>query len=442
MFKKIVLLIMAILLTPLAFGENVGDINGDGSINIADVVYLFKHLNDIPLDVGDLNCDNSVDIADVVYLFNNIQHWSQPVVFAKNFEIEYYDANGIPVSYNDNWSYAILTTKYGDTIYNKYCIVKEGEKPPSNLPSDIKVIYAPVKKVATLSDFQVAMLEALDDDKVRESIKGVSKYTYIRIKDYGVFSDLKPYVDSGDIVPIGSPWGTIDKEALLNISPDIVFIPWSHGYLVQDINTVKDLGLNYLVTVESNEPTFLGKAEWIKVYATLYNLCSKGNDFFQKVWKKRNELLRKTYDVDYRPKVGILYWSPYSGPWVYCGQNCYAKLVSDFRGDYAFKDIPGTSYANLDEETTLEHLQGCDVLIYMNWNSLNEPINTLEDLKKDVPQLDPIIDHAKRVYVSKYNYGYDGYVHMDLLMEDFARMIHPECFDGGDSELHYFKKLK
>ncbi len=440
MVKKILLVLLMILLTPIVFGSDVGDINGDGEVNIADVVYLFKHLNEVPVDVGDLNCDNSVDIADVVYLFNHIQKWSQPVVFATNFNIEYYNSNGFPVSYNDNWSYAILTTKYGDTIYNKYCIVKEGEKPPSNLPPDVKVIYAPVKKVATLSAIQLAMLEALDDDKVRESIRGVSTYTYTEIKDHGIFPDLKPYVDSGNIVPIGG-WWSINKDVLLNISPDIVFIPWTHSYLVQDINTVKDLGFNYLVTLESEEPSFLAKAEWAKVYATLYNLCSKGNDFFQKVWKKRNDLMRKTCDVNYFPKVGILYWSPYSGPWIPCAQNCYAKLVSDFRGDYAFKDIPGTSYANLDEETTLEHLQGCDVLIYMNWNP-NEPINTLEDLKKDVPQLDPIIDHAKRVYVSKYDYAYDGHVHMDLLMEDFARMIHPECFDGGDSELHYFIKLK
>ncbi|CAB3289132.1 Periplasmic binding protein [Methanocaldococcus lauensis] len=440
MVKKILLTFM-ILLTPAVFGENVGDINGDGSINIADVVYLFKHLRDVGIEKGDLNCDDSVDIADVVYLFNNIQQWSQPVVFAKNFEIEYYDANGNPVGYNDNWAYKIVTTKYGNAVYNKYCILRKGDKPSSNLPSDVKVIHTPVKKVATLSAIQVAMLEALNDDNVKKSIRGVSKSIYKKIKDYGVFPDLRPYIDNGNIVSIGT-WSSIDKDVLLSISPDIVFIPWTHGYLVEDINTVSDLGLNYLVTVESNEPTFLGKAEWAKVYAAFYNLDDKGNDFLQKVWKKRNDLIRITRNADYRPKVAMLYWSPYSGPWVYCAQNCYAKLVTEFKGDYMFKDIPGTSYVNLDKETTLEHLQGCEVFIYMNWNSLKEPMDTLEELKEKRPDLAPILDHAKRVYVSKYNYAYDGYVNMDLLMEDFARMIHPECFDGGDSELHYFKKLK
>jgi len=52
-----------------------GDANGDGVINIADVVYLINYLflsgpAPTPLWVGDTNCDGAVDIADVVYLIN------------------------------------------------------------------------------------------------------------------------------------------------------------------------------------------------------------------------------------------------------------------------------------------------------------------------------------------------------------------------------------
>ncbi len=52
-----------------------GDSNGDGMIDLADVVfllnYLFKNgLPPFPLNAGDANCDGVVDIADVVYLLN------------------------------------------------------------------------------------------------------------------------------------------------------------------------------------------------------------------------------------------------------------------------------------------------------------------------------------------------------------------------------------
>jgi hypothetical protein len=53
----------------------IGDANGDGVIDIADVVYLINYLfgggpAPEPLEVGDANCDGVVDIADVVYLIN------------------------------------------------------------------------------------------------------------------------------------------------------------------------------------------------------------------------------------------------------------------------------------------------------------------------------------------------------------------------------------
>ena len=52
-----------------------GDANGDGVINIADVVYLLNYLflsgsAPDPLWLGDANCDGVVNIADVVYLLN------------------------------------------------------------------------------------------------------------------------------------------------------------------------------------------------------------------------------------------------------------------------------------------------------------------------------------------------------------------------------------
>ncbi len=52
-----------------------GDVNANGVINAADVVYLINYLyiggpEPIPLETGDPNCNGLINAADVVYLIN------------------------------------------------------------------------------------------------------------------------------------------------------------------------------------------------------------------------------------------------------------------------------------------------------------------------------------------------------------------------------------
>lgn len=60
-----------------------GDANGDGVINVGDVVYLVNYLYrsgdpPIPEEAGDCNCDGIVNIGDVVYLVNYLYRNGDP----------------------------------------------------------------------------------------------------------------------------------------------------------------------------------------------------------------------------------------------------------------------------------------------------------------------------------------------------------------------------
>ncbi|UCB51528.1 MAG: FG-GAP repeat protein, partial [Candidatus Zixiibacteriota bacterium] len=60
-----------------------GDANGDGQVNVADVVYLVNYLyrsGDPPgsTEDGDANCDGIVDVADVVFLVNYLYRSGDP----------------------------------------------------------------------------------------------------------------------------------------------------------------------------------------------------------------------------------------------------------------------------------------------------------------------------------------------------------------------------
>jgi immune inhibitor A len=66
-----------------------GDVDGDGSITIADVVFLIDYIfrggpAPQPLSLGDVDCSGSINIADVVYLINYIfGHGSAPCAECK-----------------------------------------------------------------------------------------------------------------------------------------------------------------------------------------------------------------------------------------------------------------------------------------------------------------------------------------------------------------------
>jgi hypothetical protein len=60
-----------------------GDANGDGVVDVGDIVYLVNYLyregsDPDPLESGDTNCDGVVDVGDVVYLINYLFRGGPP----------------------------------------------------------------------------------------------------------------------------------------------------------------------------------------------------------------------------------------------------------------------------------------------------------------------------------------------------------------------------
>jgi hypothetical protein len=60
-----------------------GDANGDGIVDIGDVIYLINYLftdtsAPCPMEAGDNNCDGIVDIGDVIYLINYLFTGTSP----------------------------------------------------------------------------------------------------------------------------------------------------------------------------------------------------------------------------------------------------------------------------------------------------------------------------------------------------------------------------
>jgi hypothetical protein len=60
-----------------------GDANGDGVVDLADVVFLVSYLfnsgpEPFPVEAGDPTCDGRVDLADLVFLINFLYKGGPP----------------------------------------------------------------------------------------------------------------------------------------------------------------------------------------------------------------------------------------------------------------------------------------------------------------------------------------------------------------------------
>ena len=107
----------------------------------------------------------------------------------------------------------------------------------------------------------------------------------------------------------------------------------------------------------------------------------------------------------------------------------------------AFNDIPGIGSEKLDTETFMERATNADVVILRQCSD----IKPKEDLlaKYSTSGFENFNAYKNgRFYVSKPDYYIWEAKDPIGYMEDYAKMVHPELFPNGDSDLKYYIKLQ
>ncbi|BAP62607.1 ABC transporter substrate-binding protein [Methanococcus maripaludis] len=420
--KKIMALLTLAMIAfmPSACAQAIGDVNGDGSISIADVVYLFKHRN-VGLDVGDLNCDNAVNVVDVVYLFKNYDTFRDPVVFAENFEMDPH--------WDEGYCYLV------DSADNKFVLLKEGATDPEI--EGATVLNVPLTNVGTVFYCPIiSTADLLDNAAVYDSLK-VIPTSYVKYS-----SELQTRYDAGEILNIGSS-STMNYDNVVASNPDIVFLAdWEKHDVMEEQLTANNILSCRCFTYD--EPTFMGRTEWAKFAAALWGDENSEviDEYFQETWQKRNELLRTASTADDYPTVVSFSWSSSKDTaCVYGAQHYYSRMVNEFGGEYVFNDIPGTSSNYPDKETFYERAQNADVCIMKVYTG--DEVLTAEDLLSINPDFANFESFKNgRFYTSHRDYFIQEAIDPIGYMDDYARMINPELFSNGDSDLLHHTKIE
>lgn len=337
-------------------------------------------------------------------------------------------AKGFNIVHGNNYTTVIVYNpwKKGE-VYDTYYLVKAEA---DSVPSDGHKVVIPVKSMMVNSATHLGFLELLGE---LDKVTGVCSTQYI----YN--PTILKGVQEGKVKDLGESFN-LDIENLLMLHPQIVM---TSAYNAEDENSrrMKQTGLNIIYNIEWQEPTLLGRAEWIKFIAAFFDKETMADSIYNDVEKRYNDLQRMTTALSHAPSV--FSGQDYRGTWSMAGGRSYtAQLFRDAGANYYYaNDSTATSIPSSIEEALIQFSKA-DIWIGVQANSLKELEKTDSKYKLfKAFQQGKVYNTNRRMNATGGNDYWEGSVaRPDLLLSDMIKICHPNLLPKY--ELTYYEQLK
>ncbi len=342
--------------------------------------------------------------------------------FAKGFTIEQFDDYRIITVFNP-WQGA-------GGITFRYYLVSEN-RIPEGVPENARVITTPVHRIVCMSTTHIGMLDFVDR---LETIVGVSGKIYINNPW------VKKQIEKGRIVDIGYEQN-IQYEELITLKPDLVMTYGIGSEVAGYINKLKEVEIPVMINGDYLEQTPLGKAEWVKVVAALYELDDPVNEKFEQVVEEYEELKRVPEDLENRPKVMI--GLPWKDAWYIPGGNSFAaNFIRDAGGSYIWEKKHSLEAIPFNIEAVYEEAKDADIWINPGTaESLEDILSVDERLVNFYPVRKGSVYNNNRILneLGGNDYWESGIMNPQIILMDLIKIFHPTLLP--DHELVYYKKI-
>eukprot|EP00741_Cyanophora_paradoxa_P012636 tig00020614_g12209.t1 len=339
--------------------------------------------------------------------------------FAENFEITYAK------------HYKVLTVKNvpdatGTKTSKKYVLVQRGAPTPDSSVTDgATVIQIPISKVASSeATFNGMLIRAASD----LSLVAFYDTTLIRtpsIKAMASTGSLKDYCKKGT-----TGFCSIDSAVLASSGAEIVM---ASQYSYSGYTSANFAG-SVVIVNELSESSALGRAEWVKAVAALFNKEAEANKAFDASVAEYNKLASLVSGVTYRPTViasrayeSFPKTTPASYTWYPPGGNSYiAKLFKDAGANYMYSNDTKTGSIMVPREWVAAAAKDVDFWInpdFMNWKSLDDAKVEDAGLYANFKSI-----ACGRVFsrdTDSYKFFESGVVYPDLVLRDLIKIFHP-----------------
>lgn len=238
-----------------------------------------------------------------------------------------------------------------------------------------------------------------------------------------------------------APGGTLDREKLFRLKPDLVIAYFIDQKGLNDWETLQKRGLSVLYCQNFLENHPLGRAEWLLAFGWITGNYAKAKADFDMIEEHYLSLRQSMTETPERPSVFCN--APYSGIWdVPAGDSYMAAFIKDAGGDYVWAESKGTGRKPLDIATVYK--AAGKAKFWLNPGACEEK-SCLKATDGRLSmfaayQSGNIYNHTAIKNGNGGNAWWDyAVIRPDLVLKDLCIILHPEKMP--DSNLTFFKKI-
>jgi len=291
-------------------------------------------------------------------------------------------------------------------------------------------IQVPIQSIVVTSTTHIPSLEMLG---VENSLIGFPNLNYISSEK------VRKRIEQKKIKELGNNQ-SLNTEILIDLQPELII-----GYGLDNNNLTLDnlqkSGLKVLLNGDWNEPTPLGKAEWIKLFGALYDKQKEAATIFSKIVNEYTKTVAIAKMATSTPT--ILAGDIFEGKWYLpSGTSWGSLLLKEAHSHYLWQETTGTGSLSLSFETVFEKAKDADFWI------TSGQFSTLKSMIDANPHYNQFkAFQNKKVYSFCGKKGKTGGIlyyelgpnRPDVVLKDLVKILHPELLIGY--EPFFFKKL-
>ena len=306
-------------------------------------------------------------------------------------------------------------------VLHRYVLVPRDAELPHDLPEGT-VVRTPVKRALVYSSVHTSLLRELG---AIDAVRGIVD------RQYFVDTLLLADVDAGQVADCGNSMNpTVEK--VIDMQPDAILLS---PYQDASYGQITQLDIPIIECADYLEYDPLGRAEWMKFYGLLVGQHKRADSLYDAVVNAYDEVKQVAAKAASRPTV--VTEMVISGVWsVPGGQSYMARIIRDAGGDYLWADDDNTGSLSLDFNQVLARAQQADYW-FLKWTNINslKDLQGAYELNKEMEAF-----KNKRVYVcdtEKSRFFDRVPFHPDLLLREFAAIMHPELFPSVETQMYH-----